>query len=88
MSNILSSAPDMGSTTNPNVNCLQGMKCPDCGSFGPFKILVTSVAFCIVADDGFEFVGGDTDWDGNADCSCTQCPKSGTVAGFRVESVQ
>lgn len=88
MSNTLPSDTNADSTSNPNVNCLQGMKCPDCGSFGPFKILVSSVAFCTVTDDGLEFVGGDTDWDPKSDCSCMSCPKTGTVADFREENVQ
>lgn len=88
MSNTVPFDASADSSTNPNVNCLQDMKCPFCGSFGPFKILVTSVAFCTVADDGLEFIGGDTDWNDKSDCSCIRCLKSGTVADFREENVQ
>ena len=29
------------SIVNPNVNCLQGKRCPECGSFGPLEITVS-----------------------------------------------
>jgi hypothetical protein len=27
--------------SNPNVNCLDGKRCPECGSFGPFELVVS-----------------------------------------------
>jgi hypothetical protein len=26
---------------SPNVNCLDGKRCPECGSWGPFEVVVT-----------------------------------------------
>ncbi len=28
-------------SANPNHNCLQGKRCPECGSYGPFEVSVS-----------------------------------------------
>lgn len=68
---------------NPNVNCLEGMACPSCGSFGPFKIEVTQSGEARVSDDGTDFIEGNVEWDQDSACSCTNCDFSGVVADFK-----
>ena len=67
---------------NPNENCLEGMQCPHCGDYGPFKIEVR----CIVTmhDDGTDDYD-DTNWDGDSYCRCMNCGEEATVKAFREE---
>ncbi len=62
-----------------NVNCLAGMKCPKCGSLGPFRIITTCLA--TVSDDGIEETE-EHEWDANAWCECKHCHECGTVGSF------
>lgn len=64
---------------NPNNNCLEGMRCPKCGSYGPFGI-VGSTLFK-VHDDGTDG-HGDIEWDGRSYCECMECQHSGTKDDF------
>lgn len=69
-------------STNPNVNCLEHMRCPNptCGSYGPFRIRAgVSVT---VADDGTDDDGEDYEWETAAPCRCLSCQHSATVADF------
>lgn len=66
--------------TTPNTNCLAGMQCPNCQSFEPFRISVTTL--CLLYDEGTE-TAGDIDWDDNSSCQCTDCGHSRTVADFK-----
>lgn len=67
---------------NPNENCLQGFECPQCGSYGPFRIHATVNGETLVSDDGTEGVEGDVEWEDSSTCSCTDCGHSGTVRDF------
>ncbi len=74
---------DEGTTENPNNNCLEGMACPKCGSFGPFLIEVQKVV--VMHDDGW-FETADTDqelWGDVAICADHECEHVGTVEEFR-----
>lgn len=66
--------------TNPNVNCLEGMRCPKCNSFGPFTIAATVLVD--VTDEGTEDCGGDYEWNTDAACVCKGCDHTGTIATF------
>lgn len=70
---------------NPNENCLEGMRCPKCGHFGPFKILATKSGMVEVSDDGTDDLQGDTDWDDDSACECCECGHLGTVREFKGE---
>lgn len=75
---------------NPNVNVLEGMCCPKCGSCGPFYIAITMYAR--IHDDGTE-LEGDTDWDDESSCVCIygyietdpvrRCQFAGKVKDFK-----
>ncbi len=74
--------------SNPNTNCLAGMRCPKCGSYGPFDIVVTTLVR--MHDDGSEPLHNDEEW-GNespAICDDPECDFTGTVADFREEASQ
>ena len=64
---------------NPNTNCLIGFQCPECGSFGPFHIEVTTMM--LVHDDGSDF-HGDIDYQAESRCTCDDCGTDGTVNDF------
>lgn len=70
---------------NPNQNCLEGMSCPLCGDFGPFKIFVTQSGMTEVSDDGTDFINGDTEWGEDSDCECIACGYSAKVRQFSGE---
>lgn len=68
---------------NPNTNCLEGMQCPECESFGPFHI--AAEVMCEVHDDGSEPFG-DHYWTDSSYCECPKCKYSSTVAEFSGET--
>jgi ribosomal protein L37E len=64
----------------PNDNCLEGMKCPRCGSEEPFNI---SAKACFkVFDDGTDSFGA-VDWDDDSVCECVNCNLRGFVCEFK-----
>lgn len=65
---------------NPNTNCLDGMRCPKCGSYGP--LVICTRVDVLVHDDGTEYFGGGYEWDDDAPCSCEECKYSGVVLDF------
>ena len=73
--------------SNPNVNCLTGMRCPNknCGSYGPFYISVKVIM--AVSDDGTDPIG-DEEWGSNSSCDCQMCNHSGIVANFKDPEVK
>ncbi len=50
-----------------NTNCLEGIKCPQCGNGAHFRI--EAVIVCHVTDDGSEPTG-DHHWDKDSFCHC------------------
>ena len=67
-----------------NTNCLQGMQCPTCHAYEPFRIAVTTIVF--MYDEGSEDdkMGRDQEWDETSYCECCACGFSGTVNDFQV----
>jgi len=63
-----------------NVNCLAGMRCPHCGSLGPFHIVAR--ATFTVFDDGTDGHGS-VEWDDDSFCSCGECGTDGEVGDFK-----
>jgi len=68
---------------NPNVNCLEGWKCPKCESFGPFKINATINATVTMHDDGVhDQDNSETSWEAESYTECCECGHEATVKCF------
>lgn len=65
-----------------NTNCLADMRCPRCGSEGPFDI--SAGALFTVADSGVEAYYG-VEWNNDASCYCRQCQHDSIVNDFMIE---
>ena len=59
-----------------NGNCLDGIRCPVCGSFEPFSIAATGCF--VVYDAGVEEVP----WNEDSACACINCGLKSTVRKF------
>jgi hypothetical protein len=71
---------------NPNENCLDGMACPKCGSYGPFKIMATQSGMVTVSDDGTDDdMDGGVEWEDGSRCECIDCGHEATVGAFSGE---
>lgn len=57
-------------TKDKNTNCLEGMKCPKCGSLEPFEISAraTFEVFDSGTEDYYEVA-----WENDSDCLCMEC---------------
>jgi hypothetical protein len=62
-----------------NENRLAGMRCPACGSDGPFYI--ECLAVFLVSDSGTDDCSG-VDWSEDSHCDCHACCHHATVTGF------
>jgi hypothetical protein len=65
-----------------NANCLDGMKCPKCGSLEPFSIEVRMMV--AVSDDGTEDYGN-AEWEDASYCECRACCFHGIAGDFRID---
>lgn len=64
-----------------NSNCLEGLRCPNCGQNNCFVITAIRHAQVHLYDDGTdESIYGSVEWEDNAPCSCPECNWAG-VAG-------
>lgn len=63
-----------------NTNCLDGLRCPNCGSEEP--VWIEAKAEFKVYDSGTDEYH-DVEWDENSPCRCGQCRHWSTVAEFR-----
>jgi len=61
-------------------NCLEGIRCPQCGQDNRFKIF--ALITCVVTNNGSEPVG-DHGWDDNSSTHCPECDFDGTLKQFR-----
>ncbi|MBS0207756.1 MAG: hypothetical protein JSS27_02270 [Planctomycetes bacterium] len=66
-----------------NVNCLEGIRCPQCAQEDRFKI--TALISCLVTDDGSEPTG-DHEWDDDSSTHCPDCGFDGKLRNFRTRS--
>lgn len=66
---------------NPNENNLEGLQCPKCQSYGPFRICAE--VFVTVTDEGITEYG-DSEWGNDSHCFC-DCGHNATVEGFHDE---
>jgi hypothetical protein len=65
-----------------NTNCLDGIRCPHCGSEDRFRIEAKTVF--TVTDDGTDD-HGDVEWDDGSYAECTECHHSGMLKDFRAD---
>ena len=60
---------------------LEGLACPNCGSEGPFRIVIECVA--IVSDEGIEDYA-EAEWNDGSQILCMDCPHLGAIREFTV----
>ncbi|MFA5183578.1 MAG: hypothetical protein WC405_19900 [Syntrophales bacterium] len=72
----------MSLNDGPNHNCLEGMMCPECGSYGPFNIVVHCIA--AIFDSGVENTW-DFGWGDESVCTCAICGHHRQVKDFKEE---
>jgi hypothetical protein len=66
---------------SPNVNCLDGKRCPKCGSHGPFEIVVAMRV--LLFDDGTDYAkDGTVEYDDEAPAVCDACQYKGKFRDF------
>ena len=66
---------------NPNNNCLDGKRCPNCGSWGPFELVVSMRV--LLYDNGAEDAeNGSIEYDGRAPAVCNSCGYQDVFAKF------
>lgn len=70
---------------SPNTNCLEGWQCPDCESWGPFTVEMTTRV--MLSDEGTYFLQdhGDLEYDDTSFAMCPDCQREAPVASFRHE---
>jgi hypothetical protein len=69
------------SSVNPNVNFLEGKRCPECGSYGPFEIVVTKRI--LLYDNGTDDAeDGTTEYGEDAPAMCVACEHEGELGDF------
>ena len=70
-----------GSNVDPNVNCLEGKRCPECGSYGPFEVVVSMrVLLCDSETDDVE--NGAIEYGGDSPTVCCSCRHAGNFGDF------
>jgi hypothetical protein len=68
-------------STNPNVNCLEGKRCPECGSYGPFEIVVSMRVR--LYDNGTDNAqDGTTEYGDDGITMCCACQHEGKFEDF------
>jgi hypothetical protein len=67
--------------TNPNVNCLDGKRCPNCGSYGPFE-LVVSIRVLLYDTGTDDADDGAIEYDDDALAMCYACRYEGKFGNF------
>ncbi len=67
-----------------NDNCLEGIKCPECGNEDRFLIVATIVAE--VTDNGADIARHtDMEWDEASSARCPDCGMAGPLAAFSIK---
>jgi hypothetical protein len=63
-----------------NTNCLEDIKCPECGNEDRFRIAAT--ALFTVTDNGTDDYT-DVEWDDDSHAECVECHRPGTIRDFK-----
>lgn len=70
-----------------NDNCLENIRCPECGNEDRFFIVATILAD--VTDDGADVAEhSDVEWDRSSEARCPDCGRAGEWASFFSQEVQ
>ena len=64
-----------------NINCLFGLRCPECKSLAPFEIVVSTTVK--MYDDGSDGIIGNIEWTDESYIVCSSCNKSGKIKDFK-----
>ena len=70
-----------GDGINPNTNCLEGKRCPECGSYGPFE-LVVSMRILLYDSGTSDAEDGSIDYDDDSQAMCDACKYEGRFGDF------
>lgn len=69
------------SRIEPNVNCLAGKRCPECGSLGPFELVVSMRV--LLYDTGTHNADDSSiEFDDGAPARCNSCGHQGKFGDF------
>jgi hypothetical protein len=69
------------SRISPNVNCLDGKRCPKCGSYGPFEVIVSMRV--LLYDNGTSSAEDATsEYGEEAHTKCYSCRHEGQFGDF------
>lgn len=69
------------SSIKPNVNCLEGKRCPECGSHGPFEVVVSMRV--LLYDTGTDDAADRTiEYGDDARTICNSCRHEGKFGDF------
>lgn len=72
---------------NPNTNCLEGWRCPECHNYGPFKIQTTIQAEVLMTDGGsVEQNNSHTGWNDDDSARCIDCGYEAEIYTFMEEN--
>lgn len=66
---------------NPNSNCLEGKRCPKCGSYGPFEV-VASMRILLSDSGTDETEDSAAEFDGDARTTCCVCSHAAKFSDF------
>lgn len=68
---------------SPNVNCLGGKRCPKCGSYGPFEVVV-SMRVLLYDSGSDDAEDGSIEYDDNVLAMCHACRYEAKFGDFNV----
>jgi len=72
MSRLVDNTSGSLENRNPNENCLAGKRCQNCGSYGPFEIVVLTK--CVLFDSGTnDSNDGSVEFDEGSPAKCCLC---------------
>lgn len=66
-----------------NENCLEGLRCPQCGNED--RLFITATIRADVTDGGADLAdGSDMHWDESSLAICPECDRDGPLSAFRI----
>lgn len=75
--------------TNPNTGSLKGMRCPNCGSYGPFGVEISLRTMIEYDDDGKPLSNGDEPiWAEGSACECVECGHTKLLIDFTEDATE